>query len=166
MTGDAKAKRAEYNKDRYEWLKDKGWCVRCGHARAAEGFVCCPDCQYKDRLRAIKRDPDGPRQGMKQLRDLRIQQGLCVDCGEPAREGRRQCERCAKRHYLLYTRPSRIKRASPPCICRRIGCEKPVAEGTKHCAEHLAEMRANMAANRAKKYEDGLPPRGPVEEAP
>lgn len=156
MTGDAKAK---YLKDRYEWLKDKGFCVACGHARAAAGFFQCPDCQYKDRLRAIKRDPEGPRQGMKRLRARRAEAGLCTYCGEPARENRRLCERCARRQALLY-KSRRIARIVPPGICRRVGCGKPVAEGTKHCAEHLAEMRANMAANRAKKYEDGLPPRG------
>ena len=160
MTGDAKAKLAEYNKDRYEWLKDKGYCVTCGHARAAAGFVQCPDCQYKGRLRAIKRDPEGPRQGMKRLRAERAEAGLCTCCGEPAREKRKLCERCARRQELLYNKPRRIARIVPPGICRRVGCGKPTAEGTRHCAEHLAEMRANMAANRAKKYEDGLPPRG------
>lgn len=147
--------RQAYDKERYEWLKDKGFCVKCGSEKAALGFVTCPDCQYKARLRDIKRDPEGPRSGMKRLRDERAQAGLCTYCGEPAREGRRLCERCARRYELLYNRPRRIARIVPPGICRRIGCGKPVADGTKHCAEHLAEMRVLMARNRENITREG-----------
>lgn len=38
------------NKERYEKLKSKGICARCGKEKAVPGFTKCEACREKDRI--------------------------------------------------------------------------------------------------------------------
>ena len=38
---------AEYQKERRNWLKSKGFCVVCGSEKAADGLTKCPACREK-----------------------------------------------------------------------------------------------------------------------
>lgn len=40
-------KQKQYDKECYEWLKSKGFCVRCGREKAVSGNVLCTVCKVK-----------------------------------------------------------------------------------------------------------------------
>lgn len=48
---------AEYNRERYQWLKDHHMCIKCSKQdyRTLEGFVCCEECAEKARKQNRKK---------------------------------------------------------------------------------------------------------------
>lgn len=42
-----RAEIAQYQRERYQWLISKGFCVSCGVERAETGYVRCPKCRAK-----------------------------------------------------------------------------------------------------------------------
>jgi len=93
MTEAYRRSRQRYNKERYDWLKERGYCVTCGHAWAEPGRCRCKACAKElDAMRA--RNYGEWYAGQNRLRAARIEAGLCITCGAPAAEGRRRCPRC------------------------------------------------------------------------
>lgn len=84
--------RALYNRERRAWLKSHGFCVSCGSTWAEPGHALCAAC--KRRQDAVRRrcDPHGARR--RAYIQGRIDAGLCIDCGRPAKPTAQRCERC------------------------------------------------------------------------
>ena len=86
-----------YNRERYYWLKENGFCVTCGSRYSEPGQVRCAECKRKDD------EYKAGRYGVwyskfKQMHQRRIEAGLCITCGAPAVDGRQRCENCLARH--------------------------------------------------------------------
>lgn len=57
-----KAELAEYQKERYQWLREKGFCISCGREKAEPGYVRCAACLEKYRK---KKKPVSAETGKK-----------------------------------------------------------------------------------------------------
>lgn len=99
--------KATYQKERREYLKAHGICIRCGYRQAISGMVLCSDCREKNNKSRIgkKNKPLTDEQKIwqhelnKQKYHLRKEQGLCTYCGKnPALPGMTKCHEC--RLYL------------------------------------------------------------------
>lgn len=69
----------------------KGFCTRCGKTWAEPGMSWCRKCQIIHRRET---NNDDQRQKTRERRQKRIEAGLCIDCGAPAKTGSKRCERC------------------------------------------------------------------------
>lgn len=99
----------KYRKDRYEKNKKDGICTNCHKRPAEEGSLTCREC--KDRRKAnnarnYKESPEklyairaGKRKWAKKTRAERIENHLCVKCGEPLplERTQRMCIACAEK---------------------------------------------------------------------
>ena len=108
MTEASRAARQRYNKERYDWLKAKGFCVTCGHAWAEPGRCRCRDCAKTSDAVKARRYAEWYA-GQNRLRAARIEAGLCTTCGAPAEAGKKRCKRCLANHRD-YQRCYAIKR--------------------------------------------------------
>lgn len=72
---------------------EHGICQDCGHEFAEPGHVRCKACAELFNNRKKQRDPDGSkhRQYLKDLREYRRANGLCLDCNRPVVLGRMRC---------------------------------------------------------------------------
>lgn len=90
---------ARYHKERYNWLKENGFCVECGSNYNEPGHVRCKACMKKDRQHHKRADPTGEKlraYGQK-LRADRKAAGLCVTCGKPMDKDGTCCKACTAR---------------------------------------------------------------------
>ena len=87
---------AEHNKrqrERYHWLKEHGICTACAQMWVEPGHAYCKACaRKKDKYKDARREHH--IELMRGLREYRSANGLCSDCGKPAADGRKRCERC------------------------------------------------------------------------
>ena len=94
------ARNARYHKERYNWLKENGFCIECGSNYNEPGYVFCKACRQKDIQRHKRADPTGEKMRAygKKLRAVRKAAGLCVVCGKPMDKAGTRCKACtAKR---------------------------------------------------------------------
>ena len=84
-------------------MKDHGICPSCGQNYIWPGLWGCKDCVRKNKLTKKKHDPDGMKNytANKARREMRMANGLCIDCGKPS-NGASRCERCAERHRISH----------------------------------------------------------------
>lgn len=89
--------KAKTSKERYEWYKSRGICVKCGRTWCEPGHTTCKACYAKETACHRRADPDGSLHAAKckARRQARIEAGICTECGrEPATEGLRMCPKC------------------------------------------------------------------------
>ena len=86
-----------YNRERYYWLKENGFCVTCGSRYVVPGQVRCAECKRKDDEYKAGRY-DIWYSGFRQHIQRRKEAGLCTTCGAPAAEGKQRCENCLAKH--------------------------------------------------------------------
>lgn len=60
---------SEYQRERYQWLREKGFCVSCGQERAEVGYVRCPACNEKYREQYRKKKPVAANDGTRREKD-------------------------------------------------------------------------------------------------
>ena len=74
--------------------KAAGLCVRCGKSLPWRGTTLCGPCWRKQADSQARADPDGEkrRERRRALYRKRRDQGLCVECGQPAIKGQARCE--------------------------------------------------------------------------
>ena len=84
-------------RDLYLYYSENGICVKCGQAFSLAGHVLCGDCSKKANMTQKKIDPDGSkkRARMKELREQRKANGICVTCGKnPVNPPHTSCRKC------------------------------------------------------------------------
>lgn len=134
----------QYSKERYDYLKSRGLCPKCGKNKHADGFVLCADCICEMAIKR-KRDSEKESKRYKAYYQDKREKGLCVCCGKNA-NGKAYCQECAIKQSL------RKKAKKTPNFrldteCRI--CRKPVLDGFKYCEEHYKQQRENMLRARA-----------------
>ena len=72
----------------YAWYKRMGICPQCGTNKAAPHRVRCEECLAKqaenaDKQRKIRPRNTGHKTYIKNLREQRKENGLCIWCGKP-----------------------------------------------------------------------------------
>lgn len=86
-----------YAQERRDWLKDHCFCERCGHEFAEPGRCRCKQCEAIHKAKEqSRREADRARKNA--LYQYRRDNGLCITCGRPAAEGRKQC----KKHLQIH----------------------------------------------------------------
>lgn len=84
---------AEESKRYRERCNERGICQECGHAYAEPGLVRCRSCIEKMLQRKRFKDPDGSKhkQYLRDLREYRRANGICIDCSKKALPGKARC---------------------------------------------------------------------------
>lgn len=133
--------------DRYNFLKVHGICVQCGQRDAAQGYVRCPECIEKLTVASAKCwEDEGKRkkynergkQRIKELREQRKKESLCIACGKQVKSGI-YCDWCKNKRNAR----RRIGRSQGELFRDRIEagvcmyCGKRVVPGYKFCEIHL-----------------------------
>lgn len=105
-----KMDRAQYQKNRREYLKSIGICIRCGKEKAISNMVLCSNCREKNNSsrRGVNHKQLSKEKRKEQYKIYkekyypkykeryytRKNQGLCVVCGKPALKGLVMCYDC------------------------------------------------------------------------
>lgn len=142
----------------YELLKKYHYCTVCGKqdAYTLAGRILCFECAEKKNKKQRedyhkKREYHSLRK--KQLREFRKLNGLCIECGEIAVEGRVRCEK----HLALGRHRAEKHKTQKGVISRAISvelgycemCCKRFATKGKLCEEcYEKAMRGISAANK------------------
>ena len=55
---------SEYQRERYQWLREKGFCVSCGQERAEVGYVRCSACleKYRKKKKPVSEETSEKRE--------------------------------------------------------------------------------------------------------
>ena len=92
---------SQADKERYQWYKSHGICVRCGKEKADKGRTRCLQCRFIDIDNARKwqaankeRITEYNKKAQRERRESLKAQGLCQICAKPS-DGRVICRRCA-----------------------------------------------------------------------
>lgn len=88
------------------------------------------------------------------LRNRRRELGLCIHCGDPAREGQTRCEKCAKRD--AENRQRYAERDAKRGVCCNIGCSNPVQHPKRYCQPCVDKSTARGARAWQKRIGAGL----------
>ena len=159
-----KDEQRKYKKERYDWLKEHGICVCCGHEPTYKGLTKCIYCRAVQNAATAEYNrlhPDTPEQRENKrvrsynLREERKKAGLCPWCGKPVDSEKIHCGRClAKMKQYTKARSERDGR-----IPREIGMElglccwclrEPVLQGKKLCK--ICYEKAVISAENARKH--------------
>ncbi len=157
-------KKNAYYKERYDFLKSMGICVRCGQNRAWKGQIHCLECRFKERERQLKyyhenieKERAKTAERHKKRRQNNIEAGLFAVCGKrkPV-EGLKYCDFCRKKINTRNNRRRDLKREVPVFLYgdgqHCTVCGKPVFEDSKLCSKHYKNsIEALVKANEAKR---------------
>ena len=93
-------------KEYYEYYKSHGICPGCGQEKPVKGRVYCVNCAEaqavcnmvrRAKMTVEEKAEENRRNTQKKmmLRNKRKSMGMCIYCGNPARENKTTCARCA-----------------------------------------------------------------------
>lgn len=152
---DALQEKRKQNKERYDRLKGRGMCVKCGRLKAEEGHSLCLVCRMDLRGRSHHRTEEEKEAKAAYMRDRFAKHkaaGLCVDCDKPAYRNHVRCYE----HYIYQRMRNTARRNKQKLGYTEIGlcriCGKEPAPGKKLCPEHsrqYAERITKMNKERA-----------------
>lgn len=145
---------AQYQKDRAEYFRERGLCVKCGEEKDSDKYVTCLACRmyirdyvayYREEHKISEEAKAKQRANHKQVYWETKAQGICTYCHKrPAEEGKVKCaiclgsararERIKREQELLYQEG----------ICYRRGCNEPCYKDFKSCKKHYAEKYEQM----------------------
>ena len=101
-----KREKEHYNKLHREWSKrthhesiKNGICTRCRKRNSDDGYKTCGICRAKTR--------EYKRKNVKNIRNERIEHGLCFFCSSPVKKGYKVCDF----HYDQNLKNSRSEKA-------------------------------------------------------
>jgi hypothetical protein len=157
-----------YEKERYEWYKSHGICVRCLKESAKSGHVVCWRCLanendyariYYHKNGRSDEQKEKDKESRERYIEKRNQEGLCWRCGlrPPIGKGKySQCRVCANKAAEQKRERSRAKGTIPQEL-RGNGkycyhCCKPNCKGEKLCSNCLE--RAKLQAETAREKID------------
>lgn len=160
---------SEQRKERYEWYKAHGICVKCGQEKAKAGRVSCWRCLantndsskiYHSQELYTEEKKKSHIKSEENLINKRNEQGLCWKCGKRPPVGKSkysQCEVCNKRAAEL-RKEKRLQKGVTPRFMFGNGefcsyCGKPVEnKGDKTC--YSCHERATQWADDMRKRID------------
>lgn len=142
-----------------QWYIEHGICVACGQQDAFPGRQKCPKCLEKATLsnikyRSLERERTYyPRR--KEKRMARIADGLCPQCGRPAKVGQLCLECYAKKcRRREAEKTERAQRGDPRKARVNNGkcyfCEAQALTGKRVCAKHYADILARFHSSARK----------------
>ena len=85
----------ERNKRIYEQRKAENVCCQCGGKKDADKYSFCKKC--RDKRKPIKKRYR-ERHAQPKVKDVWIEKGLCVRCGNERKKGYKLCERCYQKN--------------------------------------------------------------------
>lgn len=152
------------SKERYDKLKAKGLCVRCGINPATPNYVTCEDCrqkrfEYEKEYRSKHRErlKDNSQKKMAVKRQKRRVNGMCIICGlNKADVGYTTCSFCRERDKTYDQR--RYYGRKEKGICVDCG-KKPAEEGKVLCTECKEKQHAYKNERRKWLKETGYCPK-------
>jgi NMD protein affecting ribosome stability and mRNA decay len=126
-------------------LLAQGLCSRCGKVAPETGKTLCQSCKEKEYK---YKKPYDERKTL-----LRKQAGLCLHCGEPAKEGKASCAACLDKQKEKQKRIVADRKKNRLCV----GCGKTKPkQGNTSCADCLVRMLQVNTAMRARRVEAGI----------
>jgi hypothetical protein len=132
-------------------FRGQGLCFSCGKRRPESGRAQCEQCLERCRVnkkRYRSRHPGRTEEGKKRLRQHRISQGLCSECGGHRDDSSKaRCSKCRQKDLGVQAR----KRAK-----RRLALGKKVKERKTVDAATISALRASGASWRAISEETGV----------
>lgn len=145
-----------YLRERYQFLRDRKICVRCGSARVELDKAHCSACLEKKTAqnRKWRSDPNNVKLANAYQREKRRQRreaGLCPECGKEPYPGHVQCYECMlynrrmhRKHYQPRERTS-IPIPPPPCKPR---ADHPWMQDNKIVFRRRGNDTSNVKRNR------------------
>ena len=82
-----KAATKEYDRERYQWRKSHGMCVKCGIKGTPPGRTQCPECAEFMRMYMREYLNDGRKRALRERYAQRRAAGVCVYCETPTNGG-------------------------------------------------------------------------------
>jgi len=142
----------------YLWYKSMGICPQCGTNKAAPHRVRCEECLLKNAESSEKQREGKPgtirkqrhRSYLKNLRNIRKENGLCVWCGKPICSSSTVfCIDCKlKNQKKNEQRKSGIERNERPNYGFCYTCGEPLDRDGRVCKKCAEKMAANLPKNR------------------
>lgn len=142
----------------YQFLKDKGICVKCRKAKADYGYVSCLQCrmderEYKKMYYHNKMTDEQKKEIQRKNNDRRKQhreQHLCETCSKPTYRNTTLCYEC----LIKKRKKSRVIRESQKIMkaqnqCRIKNCYNERIEGRCYCDKHLDKLRLHAEYMRS-----------------
>lgn len=145
------SRKREYDRARYKFLKENGFCVKCGGEKTDGKHVKCLACrlqEYENQKFRHKPRPASTKwvKYKKNLYYKDKEAGICVSCRtRKAVQGKTRCKICAAKRAAKQ-RAKRI--AKPSWMCLR--CSERAVEGYKHCQKHLELIRGYAKMGNAR----------------
>lgn len=84
-------------KETRDWLRDNGYCTRCGKRKAFGSRKYCEYCLEKnqnEQAKSRRERKDSEKEKLKAQYEYRKANGLCTRCGKPAVSGLTSCDSC------------------------------------------------------------------------
>lgn len=160
-TKEQRAKRSVYAKERREFLKARGICVKCGQRDAIPEKTLCPDCREKNNQKRRKKK-DKPIPGAwyarqceraKELRKARIAEGICVKCGkEKASPEAQYCHKCRARRKELDRAIRDKKIAAGLCVYCGHNKALPGLLSCRECRLFINQRASGANVNHTERY--------------
>lgn len=85
----------ERNKRIYDERKEQNVCCKCGGEKDGDNYSFCKKC--RDKRKPIKQRYR-ERHQKPRLKDMWIEKGLCVRCGNERKKGYKLCEECYQKN--------------------------------------------------------------------
>lgn len=144
----------EYDKERYQWLKEYHICVRCKKEKAEKGslfcLVCKMDKREQDKTRKLTTEQkERKRKHNKRRYDIMVAFGICPRCGEREHESNSIfCGRCSAIRNNNEMNKRREKGITARVLFGTEGycsvCGKPTEYGQKQCKRCLENSRESI----------------------
>lgn len=139
------AKMRAYNKERVEFLKEKGICIDCGKERAMFNRVRCPECldKVKENAEATRSEASKEQRRQKQREKFKWCQanGICTNCLKRKATIGKSCTECyAKRKKKEPIKKRDLWAYTDKCML----CGGERIEGKKVCQKCYERCRKNL----------------------
>lgn len=163
-------KNRQYQKERLQWLEEKGYCHKCGKNKQWGDYKFCAECLEKIQLRNIESyDPVKAHDYQARRREIyqyKKEHGICVRCKNPATVGmycadcyikqkRRLDEKCRKAKEKRHDRGLIPEYRKENGLCYFCGgvIEEPKKHGRacNKCAERCSKNAINQENNYFRK---------------
>lgn len=145
MTTEEKSRR---NRERYEWYKAHGICVKCGRRDAFNGRVECEYCIERRYLYSKQeKRVEAARHFANSRYHARLEAGVCPYCGKAPIHGEyKSCESCRKklkqyRKIRQHETEQNFVSEKESWMCRMGQCQVPAAAGETLCAKHSQQIK-------------------------
>lgn len=151
------AEKNEQRRKLKESRREKGLCVSCGEPNPNKSFLNCPTCRKKAseiKKAQYLKNPERVKENNKKYKSntilMRKANGLCVDCGEPAVEGKRLCSECLERKKINAREERLFRKRNNLCLY----CGKENAYLNDNYCEACSEKQKNSQMRYREKNKE------------